>query len=328
METPEILVVDDSRIVRAMVSDVLRAEGYRVREASDGREALARIQESRPDLVLLDVMMPEMDGYEVCRALRRNEREEEYIPILMLTAKGDVEDLARGLAAGADDYIAKPFDNLELLARVKSLLRIRALQKRLYQQNLELEAKNQQLEALTRQLDAANQELRLLSVTDGLTRAYNHRHFQERLRTEYARATRHGEPLACVMIDLDHFKRINDTYGHPIGDRVLVWLVGILKDGVRSEDLVARYGGEEFVLLLPNTDAHRAHSLAERLRKRIASESVPLAGGDARLRVTVSMGVADYRPGELDRTPDELLKAADEALYRAKAHGRNRVEVA
>ncbi len=328
METPEILVVDDSRIVRAMVSDVLRAEGYRVREASDGREALARIQESRPDLVLLDVMMPEMDGYEVCRALRRNEREEEYIPILMLTAKGEVEDLARGLAAGADDYIAKPFDNLELLARVKSLLRIRALQKRLYQQNLELEAKNQQLEALTRQLDAANQELRLLSVTDGLTRAYNHRHFQERLRTEYARASRHGEPLACVMIDLDHFKRINDTYGHPIGDRVLVWLVGILKDGVRSEDLVARYGGEEFVLLLPNTDATRARNLAERLRKRIASEPVPLAEGDGRLRVTVSMGVADYRPGEVDRTPDELLKAADEALYRAKAHGRNRVEVA
>ncbi len=328
METPDILVVDDSRIVRAMVSDVLRAEGYRVREASDGRQALARIQESRPDLVLLDVMMPEMDGYEVCRALRRSEREEEYIPILMLTAKGEVEDLARGLAAGADDYIAKPFDNLELLARVKSLLRIRALQKRLYQQNLELEAKNQQLEALTRQLDAANQELRLLSVTDGLTRAYNHRHFQERLRTEYARASRHGEPLACVMIDLDHFKRINDTYGHPIGDRVLVWLVGILKDGVRSEDLVARYGGEEFVLLLPNTDAERARSLAERLRKRIASEPVPLAPGDGRLRVTVSMGVADYQPGKVDRSPDDLLRAADEALYRAKAHGRNRVEVA
>ncbi len=327
MEAPELLVVDDSRIVRAMVSDVLRAQGYRIREAQNGREALERVQECTPDLVLLDVMMPEMDGYEVCRELRRREGADDYIPILMLTAKGDVEDLARGLDAGADDYISKPFDNVELVARVRSLLRIRALQKRLSQQNLELEAKNQQLEALTRQLDAANQELRLLSVTDGLTKAYNHRHFQERLKAEYARAARHGEPLACVMIDLDRFKRINDTYGHPAGDRVLVQLVEILKDAVRGEDLVARYGGEEFVLLLPKTDASLALTIAERLRNRIAGEPVPI-GGDRRIPVTVSMGVADYLPGEKERSPDELLRAADEALYRAKANGRNRVEVA
>ncbi len=323
----DILVVDDSRIVRAMVSDVLRAEGYHVAEAEDGRQALARVSTARPDLILLDVMMPEVDGYEVCRALREEEREEDYIPILMLTAKGEVEDLARGLAVGADDYIAKPFDNLELLARVKSLLRIRSLQKRLYLQNLELEAKNQQLEALTRQLDAANQELMLLSVTDGLTRAYNHRHFQERLKGEYARARRHGEPFTCVMIDLDHFKRINDTYGHPVGDRVLVRLVEILKEGVRSEDLVARYGGEEFVLLLPKTDSAQARVIADRLRERIAREEIPVTDSK-RLAVTVSMGVADFCPGAVERDPDALLRAADEALYRAKANGRNRVEVA
>ncbi|GAB6061322.1 diguanylate cyclase [Deferrisoma palaeochoriense] len=327
MASAEILVVDDSRIVRAMVTDVLRAQGYGIREAEDGREALAQVRERPPDLILLDVMMPEMDGYEVCRELRRRETNDDYIPILMLTAKGDVEDLARGLDAGADDYISKPFDNVELVARVRSLLRIRALQKRLFRQNLELEAKNQQLEALARQLDAANQELRLLSVTDGLTKAYNHRHFQERLRAEYARATRHGEPLACVMIDLDRFKRINDTYGHPVGDRVLVHLVEVLKEGVRGEDLVARYGGEEFVLLLPKTDAAHARALAERLRARIEAEPVPIGDG-ATLPVTVSMGVADLVPGSRDRSPDELLKAADEALYRAKTNGRNRVEVA
>ncbi len=327
MDAPEILVVDDSRIVRTMVADSLAAEGYRVREAENGQEALAAVEASRPDLILLDVMMPVMDGYAVCETLRREETGDDYIPILMITAKGEVEDLARGLAAGADDYVPKPFDHLELVARVKSLLRIRALQKRLYLQNLELEAKNQQLEALTRQLNAANEELRLLSVTDGLTRAYNHRHFQERLRGEVGRALRHGLPLCCVMVDIDRFKRINDSFGHPTGDRVLVRLVEILKEGVRGEDLVARYGGEEFVLLLPNTDAEHGAAMAERIRSRVAAESLDVGRAEP-LRFTISMGVAGRRPSEHGLDADALLRAADRALYQAKADGRNRVVVA
>ncbi|MDF1553443.1 MAG: diguanylate cyclase [Deferrisomatales bacterium] len=319
-----ILVVDDSRIVQAMVTDILEAEGYAVRQAENGRHALEMVAEQRPDLVLLDVMMPEMDGYETCAALREDP---EYLPVLMITAKSDLEDLVKGLEAGADDYISKPFDHVELLARVKSLLRIRTLQKRLYAQNTELEAKNQQLRALAGQLDALNQELRLLSVTDGLTKAYNHLHFQERFKSEFARAVRYGDPLSCVMIDIDHFKRVNDTYGHPVGDRVLVRLVEILKDAIRSEDLVARYGGEEFVLLLPQTDAAHAAHLAERVRERAEAERLRLAAG-GELSFTVSLGVADLRPDTAPMERDALLSAADNAMYRAKANGRNRVEVA
>jgi diguanylate cyclase (GGDEF)-like protein len=324
MQSPDILVVDDSRTVLAMVTDILENEGYGVRQAENGRVALEVVAERRPDLLLLDVMMPEMDGYQVCEALRGDD---DYIPVLMITAKGDLKDLVRGLEAGADDYISKPFDHVELLARVKSLLRIRTLQKRLYAQNLELEAGNQQLEALATQLDALNQELQLLSVTDGLTRAHNHRHFQERLKSEFARSRRYEEPLSCVMIDIDHFKSVNDAHGHPVGDRVLVRLVEILKEGIRGEDLVARYGGEEFVLLLPKTTADHAGTLAERVRERVESESVAGANGSS-VSFTVSLGVADFRPGSAVREPDDLLEAADGALYRAKANGRNRVVVA
>jgi diguanylate cyclase (GGDEF)-like protein len=323
MESRDILVVDDSRTVLAMVTDILECEGYSVRKAENGRVALELVAEERPDLMLLDVMMPEMDGYQVCEALRRDE---DYIPVLMITAKGDLKDLVRGLDVGADDYITKPFDHVELVARVKSLLRIRTLQKRLYAQNLELEAKNQQLEALATQLDALNQELQLLSVTDGLTKAHNHRHFQERLKSEFARAKRYQEALSCVMIDIDHFKAVNDEHGHPVGDKVLVRLVEILKEGIRGEDLVARYGGEEFVLLLPKTTADHASNLAERVRRQVEAESIAVTNGDC-VSFTVSLGVADFRPGGPVQEPDDLLQAADGALYRAKANGRNRVVV-
>ncbi|GAB4265555.1 MAG: diguanylate cyclase [Deferrisomatales bacterium] len=320
----EILVVDDSRIVLAMVTDILEAEGYRVRQAENGVAALQEVRKRRPDLILLDVMMPEMDGYQVCREVRKDP---EYLPILMITAKGDLEDLVRGLDAGADDYISKPFEHVELLARVKSLLRIRTLQKRLYEQNCELETKNRELAALAGQLDTLNKELRVLSVTDGLTKAYNHRHFQERLKSEFARAKRYGDPLSCIMLDIDHFKAVNDTYGHPVGDQVLIRLVDYLRDGIRSEDLVARYGGEEFVLLLPNTTSDHAERLAERLRRRVEREPLPLPDGGA-LSFTVSLGVADYRPNGTIGDPEELLRAADGALYQAKKNGRNRVVVA
>lgn len=324
MSGHDILVVDDSRIVLTMVTDILELEGYPVRQAENGLKALEAVAVARPDLILLDVMMPEMDGYQVCEALRRDS---DYIPVLMITAKGDLEDLVRGLDAGADDYISKPFDQVELLARVKSLLRIRTLQKRLYRQNLELEAKNQQLVALASQLDEVNKELKLLSVTDGLTKAYNHRHFQERLRSEFARASRYEEPLACVMLDIDHFKLVNDTFGHPAGDRVLIRLVEILKEGTRGEDLVSRYGGEEFVVLLPKTEAESARVQAERVRQRVEGE--PVAVGDGVfIPVTVSLGVAEFQPGGAVDSPDALIRAADNALYRAKAHGRNQVVVA
>jgi diguanylate cyclase (GGDEF)-like protein len=322
----EILVVDDSPTMLALVSDILISHGYRVRQAENGKIALDEIARSRPDLVLLDVMMPEMDGYTVCQHMRKDR---EYIPVLMITAKGEPHDLVRGIESGADDYISKPFEEMELVARIKSLLRIRTLQKRLYRQNSELEAKNRELERLAQALDRANKELTLLSVTDGLTRAYNHRHFQERLRAEFSRAERYNTLLSCILIDIDHFKQVNDTYGHPVGDQVLVRMVELLQESVRNEDLVARYGGEEFVVLLPETGGARALTLAQRIRERIEREKIRV-GDSTTLRVTVSLGVAQYEPagGNAVQTPDKLIGAADEALYRAKANGRNRAELA
>jgi diguanylate cyclase (GGDEF)-like protein len=339
----EILVVDDSPTVVRVFSDMLAEDGHRVRSAPDGRAALESIAAQRPDLVLLDVMMPEMDGYQVCRALRGQGG--EYLPVLMITAPGD---LAESLDAGADDFISKPPNPAELRARVSSLLRIRTLQKHLYDQhrrtasqNQQLQAQNQQLEAMSQQLQAQNQqlkemasqlqllnqELQLLSVTDGLTMAYNHRHFQERLRSEVARARRHGEPLSCLMLDVDHFKLVNDTHGHLAGDEALIRLVEILKGAVRREDLVARYGGEEFALLLPRTACPAAAGLAERLRAALEAEAMEVAGG-ATLRFTVSLGVAELSHDRPGLPPGALVDAADRALLRAKQEGRNRVVVA
>lgn len=323
-EIHEILLVDDSSTMRAMLADILSDHGYKVRQAENGRMALDEVSRSRPDLILLDVMMPELDGYAVCRELREDK---EYLPILMITAKGDPQDLVQGIEAGADDYISKPFEELELIARVKSLLRIRSLQKKLYRQNNELESKNRELERLAHALDRANKELTLLSVTDGLTKAYNHRHFQERLKSEFSRAERYHTVLSCLLIDIDHFKMVNDTYGHPAGDVVLVRLVEIIHESVRSEDLVARYGGEEFVVLLPETGGQRALNLAQRIRERVEREQFKISD-KKKIRLTISVGVSHFEPGGTIKTPDGLVKAADISLYKAKSGGRNKAILA
>ncbi|PLX41668.1 MAG: hypothetical protein C0608_04740 [Deltaproteobacteria bacterium] len=320
----EVLVVDDSPTMRAVLYDILTAHGHSVRQAENGRLALQEISRQEPDLIVLDVMMPELDGYSVCRRVREDYG---YIPVLMVTAKGSSEDMVRALEAGADDCIAKPFEPMELSARVQSLLRIRSLHQRLFTQNNELEAKNRELERLARALNRANKELTLLSVTDGLTKAYNHRHFQERFKSEFARSERYGTLLSIILIDIDHFKRVNDNYGHPVGDQVLIHLVEVLEESVRKEDLVARYGGEEFILMLPETSGPRALLLAKRIRERIEQSEVVI---DASLsvRYTVSLGVSSYEPGGKVQTAEALIAKADSALYSAKANGRNRAEMA
>jgi diguanylate cyclase (GGDEF)-like protein len=331
VELGDILVVDDSLTVRAMVADVLRAEGHRVQEAKNGREALAKVAEHGPDLVVLDVMMPEMNGYEVCRKLRASS---EYIHILMFTAHSDQECLVRCLGVGADDFVFKPFNPIELAARVRNLLRIRALQRQLWAQNQELAAmahqlaaQNEELQWLNDKLDIANRELETLCVTDSLTKAYNRRYFFEHLGSELSRAERYGKPLACVLVDVDHFKQVNDRHGHLVGDRVLVRIAEILRDNIRSADVVARFGGEEFVILLPETGANEAAALIDRIRQEIERERFP-ATENGTLSVTVSAGVAEYEPVASVREPDALLRETDEALYRAKEAGRNRIELA
>ncbi len=296
-----ILVVDDSRDNLEILSTRLRFRGYLVDTATSGEEALARVAESPPDLILLDVMMPGLDGYEVARRIRADPKL-PFIPIILVTARDSTQDKVEGLDAGANDYLTKPINFPELEARVRSMLRIKDLQT---------------------QLEEKNEELARLSISDGLTGLFNHRHIQEVVREEFERAKRTREPLGVVMFDLDHFKRVNDTHGHQVGDRVLQELARILRRTAREIDKLGRYGGEEFIAVLPDTGIDDAATFAERVRERVEQHPFPVNGGEP-LRLTVSAGAATY-PHPAVYNPRTLIHRADQALYRAKAEGRNRV---
>jgi two-component system, cell cycle response regulator len=299
-EPARILVVDDHEDNVELLRARLEARGYRVEAAMDGQEALDKVFESPPDLILLDVMMPRVDGIEVVRRLKGT-ADLPFIPIIMQTALETTEDKVEGLDAGADDYITKPINFAELEARVKSLLRIKALQE---------------------QLEAANANLLKMSQTDGLTGVDNRRHIEERLSEMFEHAARLAEPLACVMVDVDHFKSVNDTHGHQAGDAVLKQVAAVLRDSAREIDRVGRYGGEEFIVLLPASNIDDAVAFAERVREAVERRDFSYDGGS--LRRTLSAGVAAWPHPEV-RHQEALVKAADDALYVAKARGRNRV---
>ena len=302
-EVERILVVDDHPDNVDILDARLSSRGYEVETATNGQEALDKVQAKPPHLILCDVMMPLMDGYEVSRRIKAD-GSLPYIPIILVTARDSTQDKVEGLDAGADDYITKPINFPELEARVRSMLRIKRLQD---------------------ELDEANKRLKKLSITDGLTGLFNHRHVQQLLRDEWQRTLRTDEPLAVVMLDLDKFKQINDTYGHPTGDVILYETARILQDTAREIDMVGRYGGEEFIAILPNTNEDAASQFAERVRQRV--EGHLFRDEDTEVRMTMSSGVAAY-PDEQVEAPEELLKRADEALYAAKEGGRNRVVAA
>jgi diguanylate cyclase (GGDEF)-like protein len=260
-----------------------------------------------PQLILCDVMMPGIDGYEVSRRIKQDDKL-PFIPIILVTALGETEHIVQGLNTGADDYIAKPYHFNELEARVRAMLRIKRLQDELDQKN--------------RELEVANKRLRKLSITDGLTELFNHRHVHELLRDEFERSRRSGEPLGVAMIDLDKFKNVNDTYGHPTGDVILYETARILNETAREIDMVGRYGGEEFIAILPNTTEEEAGRFAERVRAAVESHVYRDEANE--IRMTCSSGVASFPMDDVD-SPEALLKEADEALYVAKETGRNRV---
>ena len=303
-----ILVVDDVPDNVDILDARLSSRGYQVATATNGEEALASVADQPPHLILLDVMMPGMDGREVARRIKEDDSL-PFIPIILVTALSETEHIVQGLNTGADDYIAKPYHFQELEARVRAMLRIKRLQD-------ELDLKN-------RELEVANKRLKKLSITDGLTELFNHRHVHELLRDEFERSRRSEEPLAVVMIDLDRFKAVNDTYGHPTGDVVLFETARILKETAREIDMVGRYGGEEFIGILPNTSEEEGARFAERVRAAV--EAHVFRDEQTELRMTCSSGVASF-PAEAVEAPEELLKNADAALYLAKESGRNRVE--
>ena len=302
-----VLVVDDLPDNVEILRVRLESRGYVVDAASNGEEALAAVHADPPQLILCDVMMPGIDGYEVARRIKQDQKL-PFIPIILVTALGETEHIVQGLETGADDYIAKPYHFQELEARVRAMLRIKRLQDELDQKN--------------RELEVANKRLKKLSITDGLTELFNHRHVHELLHDEFERSRRTGEPLAVVMIDLDLFKAVNDTWGHPTGDVVLFETARILRDTAREIDMVGRYGGEEFIAILPNTDEAEATRFAERVRRAV--EGHLYRDETTEIRMTCSSGVASF-PAQGVQAPEELLRRADEALYAAKESGRNRV---
>ena len=302
-----ILVVDDHPDNVEIINARLTSRGFEVDTASNGQEALERVKDNPPHLILLDVMMPLMDGYEVARRIKTDETL-PFIPIILVTARDSTADKVEGLDAGADDYLTKPINFPELEARVRSMLRIKRLQDELDQKN--------------RELEVANKRLRRLSITDGLTELFNHRHMHELLHEEFERTKRSAEPLAVVMLDLDRFKQVNDTYGHPTGDVILYETARMIREMAREIDMVGRYGGEEFIAILPGTDEEAAGQFAERVRQAV--EEHVYRDEATEVRMTVSSGVASFPDEGIDH-PETLIKRADEALYAAKGTGRNKV---
>jgi len=317
----KILIVDDHEDNIELLRARLEARGYEVHGANDGYAALEAVGRVIPDLILLDVMMPKMDGIEVVRRLKAN-RDLPFIPVIMQTALDSTENKVEGLDAGADDYITKPINFAELEARVNSLLRIKQLQAALENANIQLGSTNDQLASREKELAEMNDKLRQISLTDGLTGVENRRSLEDRLKDQWQHSVRLHEPMSVVMCDIDKFKAVNDTYGHLAGDEVLKQIAALLKGEAREIDRVGRYGGEEFLLILPGTVLDAAVTFAERLREKVESHTFSYEGGT--LRRTMSCGVASA-PHPKVKDQEALVRAADDALYVAKETGRNRV---
>jgi diguanylate cyclase (GGDEF)-like protein len=295
-----VLIVDDSLVIRAVVRDGLETEGYHVVEAVDGLAGLQQCRQSPPDVVLLDIEMPGLDGYGVLAALKDDPLLRD-IPVVFLTSRAGMEDVVAGLRGGAHDYLKKPFETVELLARVGSAASVKRLQDQLRERNAELDR---------------------MSRTDALTGLTNRRHLDEALQREYADSRRHVEPLCLLLFDLDHFKLVNDTYGHPAGDAVLRAFAGRVHAELRAGDTSGRWGGEEFLVILPRTDLDGGLEVSERIRAATAAE--PVVVGGSKITVTVSGGCA-LGPGN---SVQALVDLADSCMYQAKVGGRDQIVTA
>jgi diguanylate cyclase (GGDEF)-like protein len=299
-----ILIAEDDPVSCKVLEGFLNKWGYDVSVTKDGEEAWQVLQhEDAPQMAILDWMMPQTDGLEVCRRLRRR-GPEPYVYVLLLTAKGQKHDVVEGIEAGADDYLTKPFDPGELHARLRAGRRILALQGALI---------------------SARDALRFQATHDPLTGLWNRLASVEALSRELSRSQRQKESISVIMADLDHFKSVNDNYGHLSGDVVLRGTASRIASSVRAYDTVGRYGGEEFILVLPESDLAQALHQAKRIRD--VFEKKPFDLPEGRVPVTLSLGVASLAVNEAVE-PDGLVWAADQALYRAKHRGRNRVEAA
>lgn len=319
-----LLLVDDDPMIRRMGQTLLAKAGYDVRVATNGREALEMVRQDPPDIVLTDWLMPEINGLELCRAIREAEDLIGRVYIIMLTAQAQPERLVEAFDAGADDYLAKPFHRSELVARVGSGGRMVALKADVHRKEIELHRRNAELEVAYKDLSLANRRLDAMATTDELTGLQNRRSAMTAIERRWHELARAGGTMSFVMMDIDHFKQFNDTWGHAVGDDVLKEVARVLSENSRATEDVFRLGGEEFLLFCHNSTAADAAVAAERVR--LAIEATEVAHGEKPLKVTISLGVADRQPWMSGY--HELFIAADEALYAAKDAGRNQVMLA
>ncbi len=313
-EKLDVVIVDDTPDNLRFLVGILQESGYRVRPAPSGEYALTTSMKEPPALILLDIMMPDMDGYEVCKRLKADELTKD-IPIIFLSALNEVFDKVKAFKVGGLDYIAKPFQVDEVLARVKTHLKIHSQQKSLALQNEELIKMNTKITEQAAKLE-------YLARTDFLTGLSNRRDFQELVQKEEKRFWRTKKPFSFILLDIDHFKGVNDTYGHDCGDVVLVGVSRSLEKALRGQDVVARWGGEEFICLLPETEIEGARRVAEKIRESVAG--VTHKCDTYEIAVTVTLGLSDFGG---DCSVEECISQADSALYIGKKEGRNQVAV-
>ena len=292
MENKTILIVDDTVENLDILGELLNK--YDVIDAINGKDALEIVKDEQIDLILLDIMMPEMDGFEVCKILQSN-IETKDIPIIFITAKTDEDSIEKAYDMGGLDYVTKPFKPKELLARVKTQLKVQNLQN----------------------------ELKLLASTDSMTKLYNRRYFTKISEYTLKLSKRENHNVSIIMLDIDKFKNVNDTYGHQVGDDVIIMLANKLMEHQRKSDIVCRYGGEEFVVLLPNTSIEGANSVAKKIREDVEQLTIKL-DSKKELNFTISLGISQVDMKN-DINIESALKSADDALYEAKNSGRNKI---
>lgn len=290
----KILVVDDNKWNVKLLQQILQDEQYEVYILESGSDVLEKSKFIKPDAILLDIMMPGIDGFEVCRLLKE-EPETKDIPVIMVTAKTDGQDLKKAFNLGAFDYIKKPIDELEVISRLNSAISFREQQRKLEK----------------------------MAMKDGLTGLYNHRLILELFEKEYNKAKRNDKNIAFIMLDIDYFKNVNDSYGHRVGDEVLKGIANTIQKNSRKSDIVGRYGGEEFCAILPDISIDQANSVCERIRKVVERNTFKI--GSNNINVTISIGIC-FKYSANNTNCEEMIIHADNALYRAKNTGRNRIE--